>query len=187
MNMGKRIAEEFLKQPRLVQELWFEWLYKSTLDHNNDAGMFAITYGFDTENCKSPIEQIFMFAFDTLYFMGGRDTFFEGMYLENQYLIEHENKKYYADFLLHHDFADIEKSKALVIECDGHDFHEKTKTQVAKDNERSLDIKTEGYDIIRFSGSQIYNDPIGCAKKAIDYFKTITVLVEGGGYSDGNI
>lgn len=185
MSFGKELSDEFNSLPELVKEIWFEWLRKTTLDGSHDASFFAITYGFNMEGSKSPIEQIFRFAFDVTYFLGGKNKFFEGLCLESQYEMQVGKKKYYGDFMMHHDFADLDKSKSLIIECDGHDFHEKTKAQVAKDNERMMDIKMLGYDVIRFSGSQIYNDPFGCVVKAIEYFKTITVLVEGGGYPFG--
>lgn len=71
----------------------------------------------------------------------------------------------------------------LAIECDGHDFHEKTKAQVVKRNQRDMSLKKSGIDVIHFSGSQIYSDPFGCARELIDYIKLN--LKEVGGNSDG--
>jgi very-short-patch-repair endonuclease len=41
----------------------------------------------------------------------------------------------------------------LVVECDGHDFHEKTKQQVTKDNRRERELQIAGWHVFRFSGS----------------------------------
>ena len=57
----------------------------------------------------------------------------------------------------------------MLVECDGHDFHEKTKEQVEKDNEREYELKMAVYEILRFSGSQIYNNPFKCANDVYDY------------------
>ena len=37
--------------------------------------------------------------------------------------------------------------KKILIECDGYEFHQKTKKQVENDNKREYDIKMLGYNI----------------------------------------
>lgn len=67
--------------------------------------------------------------------------------------------KYRADFILI--YQPIESSvplKKIVIECDGHDFHEKTKKQAARDKERDRFFAKEGYIVLRYTGSEIYSD-----------------------------
>ena len=54
----------------------------------------------------------------------------------------------------------------LVVECDGHDFHERTKEQAAKDRSRDRDLTMLGYTVIRFTGSEIYRKPAECAEQA---------------------
>ena len=70
--------------------------------------------------------------------------------------------------------CDKEKLKNIkvIIECDGYEFHHKNKVQVTHDNEREYNLKIAGYDVIRFSGSQIHNNPLECAEKAYEYIKT---------------
>ena len=53
----------------------------------------------------------------------------------------------------------------FVVECDGHEFHEKTKPQAAKDKERDRRIQSDGYPILRFTGSEIWNDPYSVAEE----------------------
>jgi very-short-patch-repair endonuclease len=60
--------------------------------------------------------------------------------------------------------------KELLIECDGHDFHEKTKEQAMKDRKKDRILQSLGFKIFRFTGSEIYNDPINCADEAIKEF-----------------
>ena len=56
----------------------------------------------------------------------------------------------------------------LIIECDGFDYHS-NKKQMTYDYKRENNLKLNGYDIIRFTGSQIYNDPMDCVKKIMKY------------------
>jgi hypothetical protein len=48
------------------------------------------------------------------------------------------------------------------IECDGHEFHEKTKEQATKDREKFRSLKARGLDIIPFTGSEITHNIDGC-------------------------
>ena len=129
-------------------------------------------------DCESPIEYIFVFSYIMVSLIGGVGDMFA---LIPQAQIKLKNGKvYYADFLL--DSGKItgrlgrfnipiraRETCKIVIECDGHDFHEVTKEQVARRNERDYHLKSNGFDVIRFSGSQIYNDPFKCAKEAFEY------------------
>jgi very-short-patch-repair endonuclease len=54
------------------------------------------------------------------------------------------------------------------IECDGHAFHEKTKDQAARDKSRDRDLQNMGMRVFRFTGSEIYRDPISCADEAME-------------------
>jgi very-short-patch-repair endonuclease len=53
----------------------------------------------------------------------------------------------------------------LIIECDGHDFHERTKEQAAKDRSRDRASTLTGYEVFRFTGAELWRDPLGCAKQ----------------------
>lgn len=48
------------------------------------------------------------------------------------------------------------------IECDGHDYHERTKEQAARDKARDRALVAEGYSILRFTGSEIWHRPEQC-------------------------
>ena len=53
--------------------------------------------------------------------------------------------------------------RKLIIECDGHDFHEHTKDQAARDRSRDRAAELHGYSLLRFTGSEIHANPLGCA------------------------
>lgn len=66
---------------------------------------------------------------------------------------------YRVDFTV----SSADTKKVLVIECDGHDYHERTKEQAARDRKRDRTLTSLGYCVIRFTGSEIWRDPWQCA------------------------
>ena len=67
---------------------------------------------------------------------------------------------------------DIKEATAkLIVECDGHDFHEKTKQQAKKDKERDRILQSVGFNVFRFTGSEIYNDCFRCAEQCLDFLE----------------
>jgi very-short-patch-repair endonuclease len=51
----------------------------------------------------------------------------------------------------------------IVVECDGHNFHEKTKVQAARDKSRNRDLQIAGWKVLSFTGSEIWQDRTRCA------------------------
>lgn len=79
--------------------------------------------------------------------------------------------KYRADFHLRYgDYAvgqqGITEVQAI-LECDGHDFHERTKEQAQHDRKRDRVMQDLGFVVLRFTGSEIWSDPIDCAKQVL--------------------
>lgn len=56
----------------------------------------------------------------------------------------------------------------LVVECDGYEWH-KDKESFIRDRKRDRALRAAGYDILRFSGSEIVRDPIACANELYSY------------------
>jgi very-short-patch-repair endonuclease len=56
----------------------------------------------------------------------------------------------------------------VAVECDGHDFHERTKEQAERDRRRDRDLQTEGWRVLRFTGSEIHRSAAGCAAQVAD-------------------
>lgn len=57
----------------------------------------------------------------------------------------------------------------LIVECDGHDFHERTKAQAKADRSFDRKVQEAGFTIFRFTGSEIWNDPCACALQIIEW------------------
>ena len=72
---------------------------------------------------------------------------------------------YRVDFLLRwkRSYGEVK----CVVECDGHEFHERTKEQAERDKKRDRELQGAGYMVLRFTGSQIYRDPLGCAGETV--------------------
>jgi very-short-patch-repair endonuclease len=49
------------------------------------------------------------------------------------------------------------------VECDGHEFHERTKEQAARDKSRDRSLTAQGFRMLRFTGSEIHRDNMACA------------------------
>lgn len=58
-----------------------------------------------------------------------------------------------------------------VIECDGHDFHEKTKEQAQHDKVRDRYFQSLGLIVLRYTGAELFRDPIACAHGAIQILR----------------
>jgi len=81
--------------------------------------------------------------------------------------ISANNKKYRVDFLI--EWLD----QKLIVECDGHEFHKATKEQARNDYVREQDLKLSGYDLIRFAGTQIWEDPHECVEKSFQHMLNV--------------
>jgi hypothetical protein len=85
-------------------------------------------------------------------------------------------------------YKDYEKTYffKVLIECDGFEYHGKSKEQFIKDREKDRFLKYLGYDVLRFSGTELYKNPDQCLEETIqilntkyeDYVKPIKALQE---------
>jgi hypothetical protein len=64
----------------------------------------------------------------------------------------------------------------LAIECDGHDFHERTKEQAARDKSRDRALMADGWLVARFAGSEIWRTPQKCVQ---DIYKILDSMGAG--------
>ncbi|MFC5353523.1 endonuclease domain-containing protein [Azospirillum himalayense] len=57
----------------------------------------------------------------------------------------------------------------IAIECDGHDFHEKTKEQASRDKRRDRAFQKIGWMVFRFTGSDIFRKGEECADEVATF------------------
>lgn len=57
----------------------------------------------------------------------------------------------------------------MVVECDGHEFHEKTKEQAKRDKARDRALQSLDLKVFRFTGSEIWHNPLEAAGSVIEH------------------
>lgn len=138
---------------------------------------FLLTTVGNLEECESPIEKLLALELDRVVNNSEinriADVFdwspqkeivvFDGLKKEKTYRVD-----FIFEFVL---FGRCDGRPSFeykfAIECDGHDFHEKTKEQAARDKQKDRDLMQHGITVIRFTGSEIYENPYGSASEAI--------------------
>jgi very-short-patch-repair endonuclease len=114
----------------------------------------------------SPIESDFLGAFCEVAFDNGYSI--RRKAVGNDVIAVQPQKtidRYRLDFMIA--FRFFGREIRLAIECDGHEFHEKTKRQAAKDRSCERAISALGYQVVRFTGSEIHHDARACAYEAL--------------------
>ena len=135
-----------------------------------DCGLqsFAMSVGqvaIDMAPCQSPIEMMMYLSLEKIRYR--RDV----LGIELQKEVKCNGKKYRADFFIEYgdNLPGQELYRTVIIECDGHDFHEKTKAQAARDKQRDRDMQIAGHSILRFTGSEIYRDSGACVHEIVKF------------------
>lgn len=75
---------------------------------------------------------------------------------------KHAKLKYRVDFMVSLWVPGEPVRPRFIIECDGHDFHERTKEQAARDRKRDRDFAIAGVPFLRFTGSEIVRSLSDC-------------------------
>lgn len=55
---------------------------------------------------------------------------------------------------------------SLVVECDGHDFHERTRDQARRDRARDRALQGQDFPVFRYTGSDVWRDVFAAATEA---------------------
>lgn len=90
---------------------------------------------------------------------------FHGYLMQQMYVGPHR-----ADFGV---AAATSRNRAMIvaIECDGHDFHDRTRDQVARDKARDRAFAERDIRLFRFSGSEIWRDAGACADQVLTFVR----------------
>lgn len=134
---------------------------------------------------ESPIEDLFFIACNVMcaanyvevnpYVWGGvkgEVTEGSGIFIFPQYKIG----KYRVDFLLNQNgIGPSEHLTPVVIELDGHDFHDKDKSQRAYEKSRDRYFVKSGYKVLHFTGSEVVADPYKVAFEALSLIGMMAV------------
>ncbi len=123
-----------------------------------------------THLCGSPIEQLLLAALVWIGYGCDRalveiwDSTMPFEKPQSNIVIapQYQAGKHRIDFAIFINVIANEEIK-IVVECDGHNFHEKTKEQAARDKRRDRDLQIAGWKVLRFTGSEIWRDHKACA------------------------
>lgn len=80
---------------------------------------------------------------------------------------------YRVDFLL----GTYGSTAIMAIECDGHDWHERTKQQASSDRARDRALLRMGVTTIRFTGSDIYHRANDCAAEVFSTYRSLLAAI----------
>jgi very-short-patch-repair endonuclease len=141
--------------------------------------LFRAQVRYACRRCESPIEELFAAAI-VLHASGARIMGVDLILTEGAFdrdtrstqapgtnvYFQADIGAYRVDFL----FDDLHdgKRRLLVVELDGHDWHERTKSQATRDKKRDRALVAAGYRILRFTGSETFAAPGECLNEVID-------------------
>ena len=140
-----------------VEKVWQELFIKIRED-NEDEFLLDCSRG-NMPKDRSPIESMLAIA---LFYC------FQSGYMGATVQSNAKVGPYYPDFLITTPYMH------LIVECDGHDYHERTKDQAIHDKKRDRFFTLGGYKILRFTGSEINKDPWACAEQVSELVEKVT-------------
>ena len=145
--MGKNIIAYSKKIAKMVgdyhQTCWEEQLTGHLLD------------GID-----SPIEQLFFMAL--LGIVECSPPLNDKVFILSQFKIG----TYIVDFLVFYRDTGHEGPR-IVVECDGHEFHDKNEKQRRYEKKRDRYLTSAGYKVLHYTGKEITDDPMSAAKEVL--------------------
>jgi len=139
-----------------------------------DEFMIAHTVNLFSKHCRSPIEKRFLVAMARAHILRCRAHEDRVYVAAPNCRVVIDGLAYLADFCVLFGAypSDRDGENAyhglLAVEVDGHEFHERTKEQAAKDRSRDLAMLAAGVLVARFTGAQVYADAEGCAERAFE-------------------
>ncbi|MCK5605692.1 DUF559 domain-containing protein [Candidatus Pacearchaeota archaeon] len=132
---------------------------------------------------ESPIEQLFLCAlrFGAIagevsldkYVLRNEVEFIDGLEIKPQHeIIISPLLKFRVDFLI--TFSQLEvggfSSKSIVVELDGHKWHERNEEDRREEKMRERLIQRQGFHIYRFTGKEVTDNPFMCAEAVFSHF-----------------
>jgi very-short-patch-repair endonuclease len=143
------------------------------------------THAYFVKVCESPIECLFATAFVMLgshnygsvaAFTDGHPTSDLHGYFEWFIIPQRAIGAYRADFVV--GALPEREDVRIIVECDGHNFHERTPAQAERDRRRDREMLSSGHKVFRFTGREIYRDAFDCATEVFEHL--LVMLTDEG-------
>lgn len=152
-NVNKFLQKTSAEIGMLAQERFSQDLYCTIFD----------------EPIASPIEQLFLIAVHAQCFAeytdvnagpesrtDGVDGPGRGIQIRSQWKVD----KYRADFFMWQEgLAPADVYPPVIVELDGHDFHDRNKQQRSYEKARDRHFIKKGYRVVHYTGSDVVKDP----------------------------
>jgi very-short-patch-repair endonuclease len=128
--------------------------------------------------CESPIEDLFYIASVALckaafvdvnpepfQHSNGLWDCYSGVFFSAQYKVD----KYRIDFFIkQHGIGPQDAFPPVLVELDGHEFHDKDKRQRSYEKARDRFLIRKGFRLLHYTGSDVVADPFKCAFEALE-------------------
>lgn len=145
-----------------------------------EAARFIEEFDCIRDRCESPIEILLLAALYraskiedfTIDFLPGAVKLEKEPYFDEAAFVYQQISvgPYRADIVIQDASLPFNHTppRIMVVECDGHDFHERTKEQARRDKQRDRYFQGIGHKVLRFTGSEIWAGPDACAAEIIE-------------------
>jgi very-short-patch-repair endonuclease len=111
--------------------------------------------------CESPIEELFALSMildlDLTYHPPGNAWKNQSGTISMQ--TQQQIGEYRVDFLFNFN---------VVVEIDGHDFHDRDQQQASSDRKRDRELLSQRFLVVRYTGSDVYNAPLRCVSEVTE-------------------
>lgn len=131
--------------------------------------------------CGSPIEEAMLMALLTVGLQAGDGACVgnlrigdemapDTLHIFPQFKVDRFRVDFQVELVCRHGFGEDDVDRfAVLVECDGHDYHERTKDQAKRDKARDRKLQAAGHTVLHFTGSEIWADPLAPAIEVYDY------------------
>lgn len=124
--------------------------------------------GFCSDVLQSPIEDMFWLSCDVFMQATGiayNDSLSGGIFVQPQIKVG----KFVVDFVAKQvGIGPDTHLGPVIVELDGHDFHDRNKKERAYEKSRDRFFVKNGYRVVHYTGSEIYADPYKAAFEVLE-------------------
>lgn len=168
------MSDDYVARAKAIMAQDLEEVFQSSREASESL------FNYVSKKCESPIEVLMLGALAyglerTISGAGqralpgfvARNTGMTGLWIMPQF----EVIGYRVDFLVvavEEHVPQLFTRARVVVECDGHAFHEKTPEQAERDKSRDRALLAAGLPVLRFTGREIVRDPQACVDEVGD-------------------